>query len=90
MATMSPFELKYNYEKHNPDGEFFNSSNLKFFGERWSEMRVLKNTTTITDCCNEKHECYVLSSLQRNAPGGAKRAYHYFDVNTFEIVHFPN
>ena len=65
---------------------YFSHDTLKFFGERLSEMYLLKNTAMIKDCSGSKHECYVLSSLQRNNPSGAKRAYNYFDVETLERV----
>ena len=65
---------------------YFSHDTLKFFGERLSEMYLLKNTATIKDCLGEKHECYILSSLQRNNPSGAKRTYHYFDVETLKRV----
>lgn len=84
---MTTDNLIYNYRRSNPTGHFFDSDTLRFFGERRSEMRVLKDTTTITDWSGERHECYVLSSLQRKAPGGPRRAYHYFDTKTFEEVH---
>ena len=65
---------------------YFSHDTLKFFGERLSEMYLLKNTVMIKDCLGLKHECYVLSSLQRNNPSGAKRVYNYFDVETLERV----
>lgn len=65
---------------------YFSHNTLKFFGERLSEMYLLKNTVMIKDCLGSKHECYVLSSLQRNNPKGATRAYNYFDVETLERV----
>ena len=65
---------------------YFSHDTLKFFGERVSEMRILKNTVKITDEMDEKRECYILSSLQRNYPSGAKRSYSYFDCETLERV----
>lgn len=83
---MTVGNLIYNYQRNNPDGHFFDEDTLRFFGERRSEMRVLKETTTITDWSGDKHECYVLSSLQRKNPFGPRRAYHYFDTATFDEV----
>ena len=83
---MTVYSLIENYNKHHPDGHFFDDNTLRFFGERVSEMRVLKKTETITTYRGRKHECYCLSSLQRKAPGGARRAYHYFDVETFDSI----
>lgn len=61
-------DLVYAYKTAHPDGHFFDEKTLKFFGERRSEMRLLKGTTRIKDVCGEEHECYVLSSVQRPAP----------------------
>lgn len=73
------------YAKH-PHGHYFDHDTLKFFGERMSEMRLLKNKETVTDVSGDKHECYVLSSLQRKHPLGPRRKYTYFDVETLEDV----
>lgn len=67
-------------------GHFFDHDTLKFFGERVSDMYVFKNTTKVKDSMGVEHECYVLSSLQRKHPIRPTRAYHYFDVETFEEV----
>lgn len=50
-------------------------------------MRVLKDTEEIVAYDGKKHTCYVLSTLQRKYPGGARRVYHYFEVGTFEEYH---
>ena len=73
------------YEKH-PHGHFFDRDTLKFFGESISTMRLLKGTTVVTDICGEKHECYVLSRLQKKHPMGPRRTYAYFDVETMDDV----
>ena len=49
-------------------------------------MRLLKGTTIVTDICGEKHECYVLSRLQKKHPMGPRRTYAYFDVETLDDV----
>lgn len=74
------------YQSKHPNGHYFDADTLKFFGERISEMRLLKETTTVTDIAGEQHVCYVLSSLQRKCPMGPRRAYHHFDVETLEHV----
>lgn len=80
---MTAYELIRLHEKYQPDSVFFSRDTLRFFGERISEMRVLKGTVMI-----DGHECWTLSSRQRNAPEGVKqRRYHYFDINTLEVVH---
>lgn len=83
---MTVSELVYYYKRNNPKGHCFDDDTLKFFGERYGTMRVLKATEKIKTYSGEIHECYVLSSLQRKNPSGPKRAYHYFDVNTFEFI----
>ena len=74
------------YRAKHPTSHFFDRDTLKFFGERISEMRILKNTERVKDYYGEEHECYVLSSLQRKHPVRPMRAYHYFDVNTLEEI----
>ena len=76
------------YNKH-PDGHFFDHDTLKFFGETVSSMRLLKETTQVKDISGDEHEAYVLSRLQRNHPGGARRTYAYFDVETLDDVVMP-
>ena len=57
-----------------------------FFGERFSEMRLLKSKATATDGLGEKHLCYLLSSVQRIPMVGRKRVWHCFDVETLEHI----
>lgn len=85
-VTMPVWKLVDIYQGKHPGGHFFDRDTLKFFGERLSDMRVLSETKTIKDCLGEMHECYVLSRLQRKHPGGPKRTYAYFDVETFEDI----
>ena len=74
------------YESKNPNSPYFSKDTLKFFGERLSEMRVLKNTEVVKDSMGELHQCYVVSSVQHNYPNGATKHYAYFDVDTLEVV----
>lgn len=83
---MTVTKLINEYQNKHPHGHFFDRDTLKFFGERISEMRVLQGIAIVEDYSGEKHKCYVLSSLQRKAPSGAKRTYHYFDTTTFDNV----
>lgn len=83
---MTYYTLKKNHETTHPEGHFFDADTLKFFGERESDMRVLKNTEIVIDYNGKEHECYVLSSYQRKYPTGARRVYHYFDTTTFDCV----
>lgn len=83
---MTIYGLKARHEGKHPGSHFFDPDTLRFFGERLSEMRVLKQIETVTSAGGEKHTCYCVSSLQRKAPGGPRRKYHYFDVDTLEHV----
>lgn len=84
---MTVYELIRNYYRHNPDGHFFDRDTLKFFGERISDMRVLKHRPDITDCVGEVHEkAYVLSHRQEDFYGNKHRAYDYFDCETFDMI----
>lgn len=84
--TMTVRELLYRYWHNNPDGHFFDPSALRFFGETIGNMRI-EGVKEVETYRGEKHQCYVLSSLQKNHPMGAIRVNHYFDVNTFEFIH---
>lgn len=83
---MEIYGLINKYYQHHPTGHYFDDTTLRFFGERKSEMRVLKGTIKVTDICGDEHECYMVSSVQHKAPGGAKRHYAYFDTTTFDHV----
>ena len=83
---MTVQQLIREYQTRDPHGHFFDRDTLKFFGERMSEMRVLKDLSEVTDVLGEKHICYVLSSYQRKHPCGPRRAYHYFDTITFDNI----
>ena len=74
------------YETH-PGGHYFDPQTLKFFGERRSEMRLLKKTAVVRDALGNEHECYVVSSVQRPGPPLKKRRkYHYFDTSTYDDI----
>ncbi len=81
---MNVYTLMDKHKTACPDSHFFDTDTLKFFGERMSEMRVLKKTIRARDIFGAVHECYVLSSLQRNM--GCTRHYSYFDTKTFKEV----
>jgi len=80
------YELRSAYYGKHPDGHYFDVDTLKFFGERLSDMKLLKGTVTVKDICGEEHEVYVISRLQRKYPGGARRTHAYFDINTLDDV----
>ena len=73
----------YNEKQH---GHYFDRETLKFFGERLSDMRILKNIVVREDYQGKKHDCYVISRLQRNHPNGPRRTLAYFDIETLEEI----
>ena len=73
------------YAKH-PNGHYFDKDTLKFFGERLSDMRINKTIEVKEDSQGIKHNCYVISRLQRNHPAGPQRTLAYFDVETLEDI----
>lgn len=79
-------ELISAYYQKNPKGHYFDRDTLKFFGERRSEMRLLKDTVKVKDISGEEHEAYCISSLQRKHPSGLRRTYAYFDVETLDYI----
>ena len=83
------YDLRSVYRAKHPNGHFFDDETLRFFGERMSEMRLLKGTCTVTDISGRERTCYCLSSLQRKSPLGPRRKYHYFDAETIEQVIMP-
>ena len=85
-TNMTAYELKRNHEKKHPSSHFFDQNTLDFFGETIQGMKVLANTAKCRDSQGEEHTCYVISTIQKNYPFGAKRAHHYFDTTTFEHV----
>lgn len=80
------YQLKSAYEDANPRGHYFDEDTLKFFGERLSDMSVLKSMRRITDSCGEKHDCYVLSKVSHNFFGKKVRTYGYFDKDTLKDI----
>lgn len=83
---MDAYELRAAYRSRHPDWHYFDDDTLRLFGERMSEMRILKDIVTVEDVCGNEHRAYVLSSLQRNHPCGPRRHYTYFDVDTLEDI----
>lgn len=79
-------ELIREYNKKHPGMHYFDRGTLKWFGERISDMRLLKDKAVITADDGTKHTCYVVSKLQRKHPKGPKRVYSYFDVDTLTDI----
>lgn len=82
----SVYGLMSAHKRAHPDSHFFDSDTLKFFGETVSSMRLLNEIVRVVDSMGEKHNCYVLSSLQKKCPAGLRCVHHYFDVNTLEHI----
>ena len=83
---MTAYELRKKYKEHNPDGHYFDEQTLRFFGESMADMKVAKELETVKDYRGNEHQCYVLTSYQRNHPDGARWATHYFDSQTFDYL----
>ena len=72
--------------KH-PHSHFFDKQTLRWWGERKSEMRVLRDKIVINDYSGVPHTCYILSSRQRNAFfDKPTRVHHYFDCETYDVI----
>lgn len=80
------YDLRNAYLRTHPNGHWFDSNTLAFFGESLSTMYLLKGTYRVKDCLGVEHSCYKVSKLSRKYPGGPRRTYAYFDVNTFDDV----
>lgn len=65
---------------------YFSKSTLRFFGERLSDMYILKNTQIKKSSSGDIHECFVLSKLSKSWDGVKFRNYDYFDINTLKRV----
>lgn len=86
---MTFWELKNKVIDTGHETHFFDSDTLKFFGERLSDMRLLKGTAEVTDVCGEKHTCYIVSATRRRNWSGPCKPYvyhHCFDTTTFRHI----
>lgn len=83
---MTVYTLREKHLQTHPTSHYFDRDTLRFFGERLSDMRVLKGTCSVKDASGNEHTAYCLSSLQRNAPAGPARHYAYFDSTTFDHI----
>lgn len=83
---MTVKELIREYYAHDPNGHFFDKDTLDFFGERMSEMKLLKDKAIVTDAHGKDHVCYVITTIQHKHPCGPTRAYHHFDAETFDHI----
>ena len=78
------YKLREELEKQG--SYYFSDDTLKFFGERLSDMYILKKTEKIKDYMGDIHECYVLSKLSKDYKGRKVRKYDYFDIHTLERI----
>lgn len=83
---MTVQELIRNYKTNYPEGHYFDPDTMKFFGERLSEMSVLKSKEKVFDYNGDEHLCFVLNCIQRPPYGKPFRKYHYFDVESFDPI----
>lgn len=73
--TTTQFQIKDIYDLRNaylcthPNGHWFDSDTLAFFGESLSTMRLLKGTYRVKDFTGEEHSCYKVSKLSRPGLG---------------------
>lgn len=75
------------YRETHPTRHLFDKEKQKYFGERISEMRVLKNLATVTDYSGNEHKCFVLSTYRHKySPNGQRRNYYYFDIENLAHV----
>ena len=76
---MTVYQLKTLHDIHS-SYHFFSRENLKFFGERLSEMRVFSQKMNISG-----KSSWILSTYQRKDPAGPRRHYYAFDAENFSV-----
>ena len=72
------------YEKRN--NHYFDKETLKHWGERLSDMKILKDTVIKKDMQGKEHECIVLSKISKDFYGKKYRNCDYFDVQTLNRI----
>lgn len=77
-------QLIKEYEKRN--NCYFEPKTLKFWGEKLSDMRILKDTVIKKDFQGNKHHCVVLSKISKDFYGKPYRNYDYFDIDTLNRI----
>lgn len=77
-------QLIKEYEKRN--NCYFKKETLKFWGERLSDMYILKDTVIKKDMQGQEHECLVLSKISKDFFGKPYRNYDYFDIDTLNRI----
>lgn len=61
---------------------YFHKDTLKYYGERLSDMRILKTRENITDSMGKKHEQAIVVSKKSKGV----RSYAYFDKDTLKLI----
>lgn len=79
---MTPGELKYQYQLHNPDGHFFDRKTMAFFGDTMRNFRVRAACIETMDGSRDVWELYRAKPVKRDL---AKP--HYFCKSTYKIVY---
>lgn len=77
-------QLIEEYKRRN--NHYFDKDTLKHWGERLSDMYILKDTVKKRDYQGNIHECIVLSKISKDFFGKPFRNYDYFDVNTLNRI----
>lgn len=77
-------QLINEYRKRN--SHYFDKETLKFWGEKLSDMKILKDTVIKKDFQDNKHECIVLSKISKDFYGNSYRNYDYFDIDTLDRI----
>lgn len=85
-SVKTVYSLISAYQKAKPEGFYFDSDTLDFWGEKVSEMRLGKELYQVIDDYDDSaHWCYRLTTYQRDPFTNGKRLHVvYFDVDTFE------
>lgn len=81
---MTVYELKQIYQTKKPDGHFFDKETLKHFGESLSRMKVEKGPFEHIDYRGVKHQCYKLTTKQKDLYDNPIKAVFLFDIDTME------
>jgi len=79
---MTPSELKYQYQLHNPDGPFFNRQTMAFFGDKMRNFRVRAARIETTGGPRDVWELYRAKPVKHDM---AKP--HYFCRTTYKIFY---
>lgn len=77
-------QLINEYKKRN--NHYFDKDTLKYWGERLSDMKILKDTVIKKDLQGKEHECIVLSKISKDFYGKPYRNYDYFDIVTLNRI----